>query len=405
MNPRIMFIVPTNYDSLMDKGVTHLIQERDENGFFNRVITIHPITEETRIINLNEIHSVVEIGINPIAKKNRFLRYLIYPAHLIKIKNITCGIIKDEKINIIRATDPYWMGFIGLILSRLTHLPVCVSIHSDYDKRYELDGKIGAPTILGSRKLAKKLERFVLSHSDMVMPIRKSLGEKAILNGLDPKKIRIIPHGIDMSPFSEKINFNIYSLLGLDRNKKIISFIGRLSNDNYIDDVLLLIKQLARERNDFLIVMAGGGNEEKRIRQQVENEPVLKQNLVLVGFQSREICLDLRRISTINLCLMAGFSLIEACAAGRPVIAYDIEWHSELVINNTTGYLIEEHNIEQLVQSINMLLDNPAQANKMGESARELAFQRHDIYITSETKKRHYVELLARGKAEIDIES
>jgi len=39
---------------------------------------------------------------------------------------------------------------------------------------------------------------------------------------------------------------------------------------------------------------------------------------------------------------MGGFSLIEAYAAGRPVVSYDVEWHSELVKNNETGFLIPE---------------------------------------------------------------
>ena len=85
---------------------------------------------------------------------------------------------------------------------------------------------------------------------------------------------------------------------------------------------------------------------------------------------------------------MAGFSLIEACAASRPVIAYDVEWHSELVINNKTGYLIEENDINEVVNKINYLLENKETADELGKNAREKAF--HDIRKKTENLSKGY---------------
>jgi len=46
--------------------------------------------------------------------------------------------------------------------------------------------------------------------------------------------------------------------------------------------------------------------------------------------------------------LWGGFSLIEAGAAGNPMIAYDVEWHYELVENHVTGFLVTENNIDMI---------------------------------------------------------
>ena len=118
--------------------------------------------------------------------------------------------------------------------------------------------------------------------------------------------------------------------------------------------------------------------------------------MILPGFLSREEVIDLRRSSTVNLCLMAGFSLIEACAAGRPVISYDVEWHYELVKDRETGFLIKEHDIEGLVKSVSFLLDHPDEVTRMGQNARALAFERHDIENTSRIKCLCYEEILKR---------
>lgn len=395
-----MFIVPTDYESLVAKGVDHMILERDEEGFFEKVITVHPITKKTQTIKISEKHIIYEIGLDiiPNSYKYKIYRYLQVPLHFLRIVIICGKLLKEEQVDLIRATDPYWMGFFALLLSRINRLPFCVSIHSDYDKRFELDGKMGAPTILGSRKIAKKLERFVLSRANLVMPIRDSLGKRAINDGAKNEVVKVIPHGIDFKPFFEETSYDIYKLIGIEKNKKILSFVGRLSNENYVDDILELARQLSLIREDFILILAGGGNEEDRLRRVINDAPRLKKTVRVLGFQPKEVCFDLRRVSEINLCLMAGFSLIEACAAGRPVISYDVEWHYELVRNGETGFLIKEHDIKQLLNAVVFLLDYPDEAAKLGENAKKLAMEKHDIKKTTEIKKSCYKELLNRNR-------
>ena len=58
----ILFIVPSDYISLQDKGVASMIFERDESGFFNKAINIHPSALKTQDIDLNETHRLIEFG-------------------------------------------------------------------------------------------------------------------------------------------------------------------------------------------------------------------------------------------------------------------------------------------------------------------------------------------------------
>lgn len=98
------------------------------------------------------------------------------------------------------------------------------------------------------------------------------------------------------------------------------------------------------------------------------------------------------------MCLMAGFSLIEACASGRPVISYDVEWHRELVKDGETGFLIKEHDLDSLCKAVIYLLDHPSVADSLGKSARNLAFQNHDVKNVSKIKNCLYKELILKGK-------
>ncbi|MDH4182691.1 MAG: glycosyltransferase family 4 protein [Nitrospinota bacterium] len=295
---------------------------------------------------------------------------------------------------LVRGCDPYFSGFAAWLTGALLGLPYCVSIHSDYDLRYKLDGAKGAPTIFRSRKLAKMLERFTLTHADMVLPIRQSLADKAVELGVALDRIRIIPHGVDFEPFRFPLDKTKLGALGKE-NRKIISFAGRLSKENYVDDIIAAARMLSAARNDFVIVMAGGGSEEERLRRVVRQDELLSSSVTLKGFMPRDEVFELRKASAIGLALMGGFSLIEACAAGRPVVAYDVEWHNELVIDGETGFLVKEGDIEGLARAVSFLLDNPAEADRIGGAAHRLAFERHDIQATSVIKRKAYEELLA----------
>jgi len=166
-----------------------------------------------------------------------------------------------------------------------------------------------------------------------------------------------------------------------------------------VDDMLEIVRRLSRRRSGFVMVMVGGGKEEDRIRAEIGADPSLAGRLLFTGFQPRDVCLDLRRASKASLCLMAGYSLIEACAAACPVVSYDVEWHSELVKNGETGFLVKEHDVDGVVEALDWLLSHPAESDAMGQRAKQLVVERHDLTKSSATKVRWYSELLRQAES------
>lgn len=387
--PRILFLVPANYCALKEKNVAHLIFERDEYGFFEKVITVHPIAFKKQFLKLNTIHELYEYNLGKYIFYSRFLLPFL-PLKLFFILKEILQVIKNEKIDIIRATDPYLMGLIAWMLSRLTNIPFCISLHCDYEKRFLLNPKKGYRSFL--RYCAKKLAYFVLPKANLVMPIRECYVGQLIKQGVLQEYIRVIPHGINFNfqPYTD-----LKEIYGIPREKKIISFVGRLAKDNYIEDMLKMVECLSKIRNDFILVIVGDGEMAEDINRWICRKPNLKDSVCLLGFQSNYTCRSLRYISHINLCLMAGFSLIEAAAAATPLVAYDIEWHSELVQNDITGFLVNEHDIQGLVGAIIYLLDNPTHARHMGNNAKIRAEKFHSLKETSKIKCSFYSELLS----------
>ncbi|MCF6339845.1 MAG: glycosyltransferase family 4 protein [Sulfurimonas sp.] len=388
----VLYIVPSDYDSLEKKGVLNLILERDEGAFFDNILTLHPFTKNNKTIDLRDNNRVVEYGWkSKITFLNKFLVTKVFGTLTILFK--LAFIFKQKKISIIRATDPYYMGLIGLYYSKLFNIPLLVSIHSDYDKRYELD-KNGSFTILGSRMLAKKLEKFILKKCDLIIPIRKHM-KKDIINeyNIDENKIKIFPHGIDFKKILNVKEMDIHKMFDLDKTKKIISFVGRVTKENYIDDIIYIVKKLSIMRSDFIFLIVGDGKDLEYMKNLVNNNN-LDNCVKFIGFQDHNVVINVRKQSTVSLCLMAGFSLIEACACARPVISYDVEWHHELVKSAQTGFLVKEHDVDDVVSKLIFLLDNPELSGEYGKNAYLLANKAHNITNTTKIKQEIYLGVI-----------
>ncbi len=388
----LVLVAPTEYDASVAKGNSELLHDFDERGFFSRVVMVFPFTRHNRVLELAPNLHIHEFAVSgpggPLASP--LLRQALGPLHIWRMIGAVARLIRNENAAVVRATDPCLAGLIAHAAARRTGRKVAVSIHADFDKRHELDKATGAPRILGSRGLANAVERYVLRRADLVMPIRDTLVPYAERRGATADRIHVIPHGADLTAFTTPSAIDVRAALGLSPGKQIVSFVGRLVKENYIDDVITLGRELAERRDTVELVVAGGGLEEERIRQEVAGDARLSTVVRLVGPQPRTVVAALRQASAVAVSPMGGFSIIEACAAGVPVVAYDVEWHGELVIEGETGYLVPERDVARMADAVRRLLDDPAAARRMGAKARERALARHDLEVAAEHKRKGY---------------
>ena len=330
----------------------------------------------------------------PAARRSRLLRFAYAPLYIARAALGIRRLIGAEAIGIVRATDPYWAAAFGWMATRGMPARFCVSIHADWDVRHDLDPASGAPKLFGSRRLAKALERFLLRRAERVLCIRRSLFDYALRSGARPESLRLFPHGIDLARF--RTPPPVPEGLGLPSGRKLVVFAGRLSRENYVDDTLAVARALA-PRGDTTLVIVGGGPEEARLRAYVAADPALSGAVHFTGFQSRETVIALRFAAAVNLVPMGGFSLIEACASGRPAVAYDIEWHAELVEDGRSGLLVSAGDSTALAAAVAGLLDEPGRADALGAAGRERAFALHEMNRVFEIRRAVYADLMGES--------
>jgi len=399
LKPRILFLVPADYEALRRKGVERGILERDEGGFFERVVTIHPLAASKRIIDLGPVHRIYEyplgrgLGTHPARIGDRVSALV----RLLPLFREVAAIAKTERVNLVRATDPYLMGLLAWWTSRSVGIPFSVSLHADYEKRFALAPKTGVGRWF--RRLARLVPSFVVPKADMLLPIREHMVGWMEAVGANRSAIRVIPHGVDLTAFSAPVTIDMRAQLGLSPGAPVISFVGRLSDDNYASEIADVVERFLRRRNDAVFVLMGEGPREADVRHRLLTDSGFATNVRMLPFRPHAEAIALRRISIASISLMGGFSLIEACAAGSVPVAYDVEWHRELVKDRVSGFLVREHDVDGVVAALEQVIDNPAQAAAMGIEARRAAVEQHDLRHTSTIKRACYAEMLDRREA------
>lgn len=368
----------TSLQAIYDKfGDFTKFEELNPGGFFDEFHLFELYSARGNVLKLKNSVTVHEF-------RSLWLFHLVWTIpHLLVF-------IKRQKISLIDGKEPHICGLIALILSRLTRVPFCVSLYCDYDLAYK--NKTFNSSYLRFHGLLKRWERFVLSRADMVLPIRESLAKYAVNSGARPKKTKVIPLGVEVAPFLHQPDAQLKEELGV-KDKKIVSFAGRLSKENYVEDIIKIASAVCQEREDVIFLLAGDGKERGRL-ERLSDTLRLNDNVVFLGFQPQERATQIRLISDVSLCLMGGYSLIEAAMACTPLVAYNVDWHYELVRDNETGFLLPEGDTRGAADAILKILHDPALGRRLGGNARKLAVERHSPEHANKVMAERYKELI-----------
>jgi glycosyltransferase involved in cell wall biosynthesis len=176
----------------------------------------------------------------------------------------------------------------------------------------------------------------------------------AIRNGLDSAKIFVRPHHIDVTSYAPPAGSDDYFL-----------FLGRLSPEKGLRTLLRAFDGLSGVR----LSIAGSGPIEGELSSWLASRGMT--HVRMVGFQSGAAKTELIRNARAMIVPSEAFetfgiTVLEAYAAGRPVIASNAGSLPGLVEDGITGLLFERKNSDALRYRVMELHHDPATARRMG---------------------------------------
>lgn len=191
------------------------------------------------------------------------------------------------------------------------------------------------------------------------------------------ERIRVVPNGIELPARTAKISESERDRLraeqfGLPPKAKIVGYIGRLASQKRIMDLLWSMVLLKDVDPNFCLVLVGEGPEREALERFARQLSVESHVKFLGHRQDTSSLLPLFDV----FCLASDFegmsnSVMEAMAAGLPIVASDIAPNRELVFDGVTGFLFPVGDRAACARAILFLFEQPARAERMGTAGRQ----------------------------------
>jgi glycosyltransferase involved in cell wall biosynthesis len=184
-------------------------------------------------------------------------------------------------------------------------------------------------------------------------------------------KPQVIYHGITHE--------STISSEGITKN---IAIVGRLSPEKGVDIALQVIQKVLTQQPDAKLWIVGEGKERKNLIR-ITSELGIQDSVVFHGFASGSEVENL--MAQCSMLIMTsrwegfGLVLLEAMKLRMPCIAFDHLAANEIIVDNKTGFLIPDSNIDFMADKINHLLSNPATCQLMGKNGNDLLKQKFSI--------------------------
>jgi glycosyltransferase involved in cell wall biosynthesis len=153
--------------------------------------------------------------------------------------------------------------------------------------------------------------------------------------------------------------------------QRYILFVARMAPEKFPFDVIEAFEQIANRIPDMDLVLIGGGPHLKVVQERSAQSTYCKRIHVIGPLPNLEV-FQWTCHATLAVELYSGSSLVEKMLCGIPVVAYDVEWMSEVIIDGYTGFLVDFRDVASLALRCLHIASAPEEAHEMGARAKAL---------------------------------
>lgn len=259
-------------------------------------------------------------------------------------------------------------GLVAVMAGRLLRIPVVITSHGG-----DVAGLRGWPWSIIRKMVARRSDAVTVVSSDL----RDRLGAE-----LSPaeRPLAVMPMGVDTE------RFELASEETLPAEKTVL-FVGRLAEKKGLQHLLRAFPDVLDSHPDARLVVVGDGPMRGEL-ERLADALALGERVEFVGAQpSAEIAGWYRKGRLFVLPSVVARSgdseglpvvLLEAMAAGRPIVASSVGGVTDIVVPGRTGLLVEPESPQALAEAIKQLLRSPATASRMGGLSRRWIRRRFD---------------------------
>lgn len=367
------------------------LKARSLGGYFNHVISVHPLAGrietkkcgdpsfwDYRTFEVEQGHLFVEGGIQS-KPWLRFLPPLNFILSQIQLIRFLLRVARCKKIDFVRVGDPYYLGLMGYLISRILGIPLVIRVPFRYDNIFEETGGAVFPKLFRYRWLEKRIERFVFPRCSLVAGANQDNATYAIENGALRDRTIVFRYGnlIHPSHWVEPTDRHLDRQMCLQwvaKGVPVLMTVARLEKMKKVRDVIEVLRILRSKGFEAHSVIIGSGSEVGALKDLIVKYR-LESCVSLVGELHQEKIASILPLANVVVSPHMGRALTEACLAAVPIVAYDYDWQREVIIDGETGILVPSGDYEHMAKAVCKLLSDISLASRLGRNARKLVFE------------------------------
>lgn len=302
---------------------------------------------------------------------NRLLNYLkiIYLFAFIVPKKI-----KQYQIDIVCLQDPVTSYFaIKSLKLRNSKVKIILESHGDFIETIALEKKLLVPSIY--KILFKLFSSYSVKNADQIRSISSFTEEQVKAYGYQGNFVRF-PAWINLDKF-----LNAKVTRDSNNDFKII-FVGSVTDRKNPELIVKAISAIDGEISLEIIGPTPNKSYLNKLKESIHNSQH-KENILLTPFTALDELI--KKYSNANLFILASKSeglgrvVIEAQATACPVLVSSNTGAVDLIIDNETGYIFENDNLNDLKDKIKNIIDNQLYSVQVGVNGKSFVTQNHTI--------------------------
>ena len=216
-------------------------------------------------------------------------------------------------------------------------------------------------------------------------------------------KLSVIPNAVQVKPFDEALPLS-RAELGIPNDAFVVMFVGRLDLQKGLYDLIEAFESMSVRIPESHLLIVGKGPLERKLRDRILQKS-FAEKIHFTGWRDDVPCL----LKTADLFVLASHwegmpnVVLEAMAAGIPVVSTDVEGIGQLVEDGVSGLVVPSRNPKAFSDAMVVLASDPARCARLSNAA----YQRVAQYFSVGSMVDHYESLYERllNQQEMEIET
>lgn len=367
---------------------------KKNSDVWNRYLDYGKLFEEIYIIVFSARkfgNKNIKIGDNVfVYPTNHIFKFLylwnVYKVSKSVIVNCKLKIENSRHEFVVTSQDPFEAGLAGWMIKKICKIPLQIQVHTDFLSPY-----FWREALMNKTRVL--LAKFVISRADGIRVVSERI--KWSLIQLSTFNFQLL--NIDILPIFVDVELIKSALIKEDLHKKypqfdfIILMASRLSKEKNIGMAIEAFAELIKKHPKLGLIICGKGPELGNLEFKIKNLK-LHNSVVLKGWSGDLVSY----YKTADLYLLTsnyegyGRSVVEAMAAGLPVVMSDVGLAGEVVKDGESGLVFAVGDKKAMIASIESLILDKNKRDRLGINAIKAV----EILITKEEYLRLYKKII-----------